>query len=118
MSTLDYCIQKAREIPYVKGEQRHYSLVLDKRGKILAESANSYVKTHPMMHRHSKRLGMFKDFIHSEVNALIKDKTRKGVKLIVVRVNAKGEPCNSEPCCVCKEIIKNFKNIKSVEYSV
>lgn len=118
MTSIDYAIEMARKIPYVKGEQRHFAVVLDRKGKLISQGANSYIVTHPLMHKHSKKLGLCKDFIHSEVNALIKDKSRKGFKLIVVRIDSKGNPCNSEPCSVCKAIIKdNFKNILSLEYS-
>lgn len=118
MSSIDYAIEMARKQPYTKNQQRHYSIILDKRGRMVSQGANSYVVTHPLMHKHSKKLGLCKDFIHSEVNALIKDKSRKGVKLIVVRIDSKGSPCNSEPCCVCKAVIETFSNIKTIEYTV
>lgn len=78
---------------------------------------NFYEDTKRMAGQLGKKLGLCKDFIHSEVNALIKDKSRKGFKLIVVRIDSKGNPCNSEPCSVCKAVIATFSNIKSLEYT-
>lgn len=118
MSLIDYCIEKAKEIPYIKGQYRLYSVITDKRGRIVSESANSYCTTHPVMYRASRKVGLVKDYLHSEVAALIKDKKRLGVKLTVARVDAKGNPVYSEPCSVCKEVLKSYENIKSVEYSL
>lgn len=118
MSSLEYALNKARELPYKRGEQRHYALVLDKKDRVISEAANSYIRTHTAMYKASRKLGLVKDYCHSELLALIKDRDRRGVKLVVVRVNSKGEACYSEPCLVCKEILKNFNNIKSVEFSL
>ncbi|MNL80043.1 hypothetical protein D3C87_2067860 [compost metagenome] len=70
------------------------------------------------MHKASRKVGLEKDYLHCEVAALIKDKDRKGSKLIVVRVDSKGQAVNSEPCPVCKEVLRSFPNVKSIEFSV
>lgn len=114
---LDYCIQKAREIPYVRHQQRHYAVVVDGRGRIVSEGSNSYQKTHPQMAKVSKRLGLVKEFCHAEQLALLRAKGR-GCKLYVVRVDRNGNPQNSNPCPVCSFLIKESGNIKSVEYTV
>lgn len=114
---LEYAIRCANEIPYRRKEYRHYAVLTDKRGKIISESANSYTRTHTIMYRASRKVGLVKDYLHCEVACLIKDKDRRGVKLTVVRVDAKGNACYSEPCTVCKEVLKMFPNIKSIEYS-
>lgn len=115
MSNLEYALNKARQIPYIKGQARHYALVLDHKDRIISESANSYTRTHTAMHKASRKLGLIKDFAHAECLAIVKSKGR-GCKLLVVRVFADGKQANSEPCCVCKEILRN-SHIKSVEYS-
>lgn len=59
-----------------------------------------------------------KCYLHSEVGALIKDRNRQGVKIITARVDSKGVPCIAAPCLSCALAIKEFTNIKSVEYTV
>ena len=117
MNPLDYCLQKASEIPYVKGQQRHYAVVTDKRGKIISESRNLYNKTHPQMARVSKKLGLDKTFCHAEQLALVRARG-KGCKLFVARVDSKNRPMYSSPCPVCSVLIEESGHIKSVEFSV
>lgn len=119
MSSLEYALDKARELPYKRGEQRHYAIVLDKKNRIVSEAANSYTKTSPKMAYAANKVGLpEKICLHSEALALFRDKNRLGVKLIVVRVLADGTPANSKPCKVCEFLIKEHKNIMSVEYTV
>lgn len=116
--SIDFCIQKAKEIPYRKGQKRHFAAVLDKRGRVVSCGHNSYVKTSPKAFKAAKRVGReHACYLHAEIRALYLDKHRKGVKLVVARVGANGEPMYSEPCCICKEALKDFPNIKSVEYT-
>ena len=117
MKYLDYCLQKAREIPYVRHQQRHYAIVVDKRGRIVAEAANSYVKTHPQMAKMSSKLGLDKCFCHAEQLALVRARG-KGCKLFVARVDSKNRPVYSSPCRVCAELIKESGHIKSVEFTI
>ncbi len=119
MSSIEYCIQKARELPYVRGQQRHYSVLLDTKGRVVSESANSYVKTSPKSFKAASKAGRPEAcYLHAEQRVLYMDKRRRGVKLIVVRVAADGSSCYSEPCEICKIVLKDFPNIKSVEYSL
>lgn len=118
VSILELAIQKAGELPKVRNQQRHYSIVTDKRGRIVSEAANSYVKTSPVMKRSGCKVGKPEAiYLHSEVLALSRDKHRKGVKLYVARVGADGKPLYSAPCCICAEYLKEYPNIKSVEFS-
>ncbi len=116
--SLQYCVEKARELPYSKGQFRLYAVIIDKKGRIIAESANSYTCTHPKQYRVAKRLGKpLKTFLHAESAVLIKSRG-KGSKLIVARVLADGSPANASPCNICQAMIKLHGSIKSVEYSV
>jgi deoxycytidylate deaminase len=115
--SLDYCIQEARKLPRVKDQQRHYAVVVDGKGRVISEGTNSYIKTHTMMHKASRKLGLEKDFCHAEQLALSRARGR-GCKLIVVRIDAKAQPCYSEPCPVCKLLIKEAGHIKAVEFTV
>lgn len=120
MNPLNYAISKAASIPYVKGQSRHFALVLDKRNRVVSEAANSYVKTSTVMKKAGQKAGYpCKEFLHSEILALSRDKYKKGVKLLVVRVDKNGVGVYSEPCPVCKLFIKTeCPHIKSIEFSV
>lgn len=119
MSNLEYVLRKASEIPYKRHEQRHYCIILDRKGRIVSEAANSYVKTSPRMAKAAAKVGLpDKQCLHSEALALFRDKSRKGVKLIVARVLANGSPANSKPCPVCECLIKEHGKIVSIEYTV
>lgn len=113
---LEYCIEKCREIPYKRGYQRHYSVVVDKRGRLISEASNSYTKTHTIMAKTSKRLGLDKEYCHAECLAIIRAKG-KGYKIFIARVDSRGEPCYSAPCPVCGVLIKEA-GFKSVEFTV
>ena len=115
MKYLDYCLQKAREIPYVRHQQRHYAILVDKRGKIVSEGFNSYSCTHPAMKNLSRKLGFDgKEYRHAEFHAILKDKRNRGHSLYVARVGANGKPMPSSPCSVCYSLIKSKKNIKQI----
>lgn len=119
MTPIELAISKANEIPYIKGQYRHFAMVLDKRNRVISSSANSYVKTSPRAFKAASKVGRPEAvYLHAEMRALYLDKRRKGVKLIVVRVGAKGESLYSEPCSICKTILQDFPNIKTIEYSV
>ena len=116
---MEYCINMARQIPYVKGRSRHYSVILCKKGRIVSEAANSYTKTSPRMAKAANKAGLpDKQCLHSEALALFRDKQRKGVKLIVARVSADGKSMYSAPCPVCAILIQEHSHILSVEFSV
>lgn len=118
MNTLDYCLSKARELPYIKGQFRLYACVTDRKGRIISEASNSYTCTHPKQYRVAKRLGNpLKTFLHAESACLIKSRG-KGSKLIVARVLADGSSANAMPCSICQAMIELHGNIKSVEYSL
>jgi len=118
MSSLEYCIEKAKQLPFIKGQKRFWCVILDKRGRIIAEASNNYLKTSAAQYRAAKRVGLEdKCYLHSESHALIKSKGR-GCTLIVARVLSDGTPANAKPCLVCEEMIKIHGNIKEVRYTV
>lgn len=118
MSGLEYALKKARELPYVKKQSRHYACIVDKKGRIIAESANSYDCSHTTQYRYAKKAGRPEAvYLHAEMACLLKDRYRRGVKMFVARVNKAGKPAYSAPCEICSLAIKDFSNIKSVEYT-
>lgn len=114
---LQYALTKCKSIPYEKGKARVYCVIRDRRGKIVSEAANSYTRTHPTMHRCSRKLGLVKDYLHAEVLAMLRAKG-KGCKLYVARIDAKGSPVPAFPCVVCREAIRLEGSIKSIECTV
>jgi hypothetical protein len=115
---LPYCIKKASEMPFIPDQKRLYSVILNKRGHIISEGANSYTKTSSRQYRAAKRVGMpEKVCLHSEAISIFRSKG-KGVKLVVARVNSKGEACLSKPCDVCMELVRLHGGIKSIEFSI
>ena len=94
------------------------AIIKDKRGRVLSVGKNSYVKTHPLQAKHSKRVGLpDKVFLHAELQAVIKCKDlSKAYKIEVYRFNNKGEEMLAKPCRICASAIANTP-IKVVEYT-
>lgn len=116
--SIEYCLKKAGEITYEKGKERIYSCIVDKRGKIIAESANSYVQSHPTQAHYAKKVGRPNAiYLHSEMATLLKARG-KGVKLYVARVNRRGDSLLAAPCEICNLALKQSKHIKEVCYSI
>lgn len=115
---ISYAIDKARQTPYKKGQQRHYAVITDKRGRIIAEGENSYTKTSPKMKRAGERVGLpDKVFWHAECKAIYSLKEgAKAYKIVVVRVDSEGSPVHSAPCPLCQALIKEA-GVKVVEYT-
>ena len=71
MNKIEKAIQKASHMPFIKGKQRIYSIIYDKRGKVLSEAGNSYTKSSPKMLAYSLNAGVKeKEFWHSECLAI------------------------------------------------
>lgn len=116
---IQYCLDKAREVPYIKGQSRHFACLVDKKGRIVSQSSNSYTLTHTKQWRYAVKAGRPEaTFLHAELACLLKDRQRKGVKLFVARVDSRGNACYSAPCEICALSLKDFSNVKSVEYSI
>ena len=114
---LQKAIDGARAIPYIKGQARVFSIITDRKGKIIASSGNSYITTHPAMYRTSRKLGLVKDFLHSEVSCMLKAKG-VGYKIYVARVDSKGNPVAAFPCQVCQAYIKEAGFIREIHHTI
>lgn len=119
MNHLDYALNKARELPVIKGRFRHYAVVVNRRGRILGEASNSYTKTSPKMMFAAMKVGLpWKQFWHAECLAIHKVKNiDKAYKIIIARVGANGLAMSSKPCKICERRILEV-GLKSVEYSI
>lgn len=112
---LNYCLEKARKHDS-GGRVTVYACATDKRGNILAEGGNSYVKTHPLQASIAKRVGLAaKQFLHAEVACIAKlaRLCKECDTLYIARVDKVGNPLPAEPCVICTEAIElaGIKNI-------
>lgn len=119
---LNYTLEMARKIPYIKGNARVYSVLVDKRGTILAESENLYTHTHPAQQRYSVKAGFDPErcYLHSELRTILKAARRnpKNAKLYVARIGASGNPLPAYPCKSCLLAIRECRFVKSIESTV
>lgn len=115
MSHLEYALRCCREIPYIKGYQRVYAVVTDRKGRIVAESPNFYTKTHPLQKRYSLMCDRseHRAFLHAELRTLILARG-KGEKLTVARIGASGRALDAYPCPSCRLAIKEAGHIKEI----
>lgn len=93
----------------MEGRVRVYSVAVNKRGRILAESSNLYRKSHPKQAHYAAKVGLPKKvFLHSELATLVKlAKCSDEVDtLYVARVNAQGSPVPASPCPICSLAIE------------
>lgn len=88
-----------------------------KNGRVLATAYNSYTRTHPIMKHFANLVGDFhKEFLHSEISAILKSGNNKIHSIKVERYGAKGEPLLAKPCVICEAAIKAYC-IKKVSYT-
>jgi deoxycytidylate deaminase len=91
---------------------------MDKHGRIIATSLNSYEKSHPIMAKLGKEVGLPEKIkLHAEVAAIIKSKLRKIHSIKIERYDTKGNPKLAKPCKICERMIANY-GIKFVSYTI
>ena len=89
----------------------------DKRGRLLSVGTNSYEKTHPYQKHCAVMVGhSFKEYLHAEIQAILRAKDQRIHKITVERYNKNGEPMLAKPCPICQYAIGMF-NIAEVEYT-
>ena len=115
---LDYAVSRAKELPVERGKQRVYAVIVDRKGRIISESANTYTKTHPTQKKYALKAGCseHKTYLHAEMRAIIFSKG-VGVKMYIARVGYKGDSLPGFPCPICQLALKDA-GIKSVEVTV
>ena len=115
---LQLAVNKARETQKTKNRQRHYCIITDRKGNIVSEASNSYVKTEPGFKELSELLGFEgKELRHAEYGAIKKDRKKRGYSLYVARIGANNEPLPSCPCAVCMMAIRKADHIKQIFYT-
>lgn len=81
----------------------------DKRGRLISTGRNSYTKTHPIQKYFAEKVGKPEcEFLHAEIDALLKAKGRKVYRIVVERFGKKGERLDASPCPICQEAIKAY----------
>lgn len=90
-------------------KQSLFAICYDKRGSVISKGFNSYTKTHPLQKYFAKRMGCYgKEYLHAEIDAIIKARGKPIHSLFVTRINNKGIAVFSKPCKICMEACKAF----------
>lgn len=94
------------------------AIIYNKRGHVLSIGKNHYAKTHPLQKKYAVKCGEpYKEFLHAEVDAIIKcNNLKKAYKISVFRYNVNGEAVLAKPCPICCTAIK-AAGIKLVEHT-
>lgn len=109
--------KRLEKIPLVGGQHRVVAICLYK-NKIVSVGVNSYTKSHTRQRRFAERAGTpEKEYLHAEVDAIIKARYRPIDKIVVIRFNKAEQLACAEPCSICKLAIKAAK-IKYIEYTI
>lgn len=91
-----------------KATNKHFSFIL-RRNNIVSIGVNYSAKTHPLAIANNFRYGA----IHSELNAIKKCPIHPSdlyrCKLVNVRVNSRGLVCQSKPCQLCENMLRQFE---------
>lgn len=118
---LQYCLKKAKALPLEGNRQRLWACVTDKRGNILGEGCNSFVKSSVYQKQMAAKAGKPKcEYLHAELASLtrvFRSKSKaKPHALWVARALRNGEHGLAKPCEVCQLAIAEA-GIKNVFYS-
>jgi tRNA(Arg) A34 adenosine deaminase TadA len=94
------------------------AVIYNKRGRVLAIGKNSYFKTHPLQYKHACEVGLpEKQYLHAEIHAIARcRKLEDAHRIVVMRFDKSGKPCNAKPCPVCASAIQ-AAGIKVVEHT-
>jgi tRNA(Arg) A34 adenosine deaminase TadA len=94
------------------------ALIYDRKGRLISVGKNSYVKTHPLLARLVKSLGLdHRISLHAEIAALVRLKDwPKAHKIVITRFNKLGKPVIAKPCPICQRAIHDA-GIKIVEHT-
>lgn len=85
------------------------AICYDAKGRILSTATNNYKKTHPLQAYFAEKAGMpDRKFLHAEIAAILKAKTKQIHSISVSRYHANGMPATADPCPVCRRAIAAF----------
>lgn len=115
---IELTIERLRQIPRVVGQQRVCAIAVDENGRRYT-AVNSYTKTHPIMQHFAKlaESNEEKCYLHAEVAAVLKAKTKRVVEVYVARILADSmTPGMAKPCPTCEAALRAF-GVKRVIYT-
>lgn len=93
------------------------ALCFDKEGICISQGTNSYTKTHPLQKYFAEKVGQpAKQFLHAEIQALIRAKDQPIYEVRIYHYNVLGYPQDGKPCPICIEAMKAF-GVKKVSYT-
>lgn len=93
----------------MKTRYRIKAYCLDKRGRVISVGRNSYIKTHPLQKYFAEKVGKPEcEFLHAEIDAILKAKGKAIHTLVVERFNKEGLPLSAAPCPICLEAAKAY----------
>lgn len=94
------------------------AFVANKKGVILSYGMNSYEKTHPIQARYAELTNNKEHiYLHAEIAALVKNKSKKAKKMYIVRLFRNGQFADASPCPICIAAIKEA-GIQKIIYTV
>ena len=98
--------------------QHMTAIIYDKRGRPISIGQNSYLKTHPLQAKAAKTVGLpEKQFLHAEIDALIRLKDwSRADKIVITRFTKVGKPGVAKPCKVCEHML-NLAGITKIEHT-
>lgn len=93
----------------MNARQQHTAIAYDKRGRVISIGKNSYCRTHPLQAKYASKSGNAdKVYIHAEIDALVRAKSRKIHSIFVSRLDAHGNYVLSKPCASCMLALADF----------
>jgi hypothetical protein len=120
LATLQYALVKAYHHDS-EGHQKIWAVATDSKNKIIAESGNSYVTTHPLQRKYSKlchakheRDDDFKNRLHAEIGIIARllKEHRSCDKIFIARAGYVQRQGNSRPCAVCQKALEDLGKVK------
>ncbi|MFA5623126.1 MAG: hypothetical protein WC981_02760 [Candidatus Dojkabacteria bacterium] len=115
---LDYTANKAR-IHHSGGKQRIWAVALDNKNRIIAESGNHYLKTHPLQARYANMTNEDKKInLHAEIGivAILLRLNKTCHSLYIARVSPNNDVLLAKPCKICQEAL-NIAGIKNIHWT-
>ena len=109
---ISYCLRKGWY-----GKRRVVCFALNGR-RVVFIGHNSFCSSSRIQRTYAARNSSERKYRHAEAAALGGRLGRLGIidGLVVVRLNARGEPVMAKPCEICQQIIKDY-GVKNVEWT-
>jgi deoxycytidylate deaminase len=104
-------LDQAIAVAMASDSPKRMGAILLKRNKVISAATNSYTKTHPIQKWAAERTARLynqkdyslKQYLHSEINAIIKAKGEPADTIVVCRIGGHGgkDLRDARPCRIC-----------------